>query len=694
MRAAAAAVAIPITLTPVLVSNRAALYSNTGVAPFSVVFHGCNTTDTETTNPFRDCAYVWNFGETTGPGVAAWGQGADPTASRNWGYGPVAGHVFETPGTYTVTLQVTSAITGNIASVTATITVLDPAVVYAGTKTICVSSSGDFTGAPAGCVQLTASNANAIQPYLADGMRFLFRAGETFHEAVNADVISLSGRNNCTVGKYGTGARPTIAYDVDDGTGFSSAIGGGNDCRFMDLAIVGRTNLVTATIDNGAGGSGNILTVTAVLGGGAPLAVGDSIFPSAATGLSSTAKITALGTGTGGVGTYTVSVSALVASTNFVTGNYACRGYQSVGSGVAYDVETKGYCTLLRCDFQHCASDILLDGTSNTIQDCTTSNHSGEPAVFPGAGNSGNVSIFCVANGTQFLYCAGNNFDRSNTGEHTGRFQGLSYSLFESNYWKGANSTKYLLATRGMVGASAYPYGDTGDPFNSKYTSGTYCIRNNKFDPMGGVNISGGIQIQVQAQDLSHNEPISKVIVEHNYFGPYDYNASFYAYADTVVQGDNITVRHNACNHSSQLATAGNNSHRLALLYGQASGVVTPGCNNVLVKNNSCYSSTLTRMSLVSDAAAATYPIGTVLKGNVLYAPSATVNASGSGSATVYSTPNTTNPATLIGNTLDAQVKTLDPLFASPTTYSGFTLGAGSYALAAGMGINYSPGAV
>lgn len=669
------------TVSPSIVSSRST-QSNTGVAPFSVVVHACNTTDTETTNPFRDCSYVWNFGETTGPGVGTWGSNAaDPSSSRNWGYEPVAGHIYETPGTYVITGQVTSAVTGNIAAATTTITVLDPDVVYAGSKTVCVSSSSDFTGAPFGCIQLTASSTNAIKPYLANGMRFLFRAGETFHQATTTDVINLTGYSGCTVGKFGPGARPIISFDVGDGTGFSSAIGFGNDCRYMDLAIVGRTNLVTGHIDNGAGASGNTLTVTAVLGSGSPLAVGDSIFPSAATGLSSSAKITALGTGTGGVGTYTISVNALVASTNFVTGNYGCRGFQCAGTGVAYNTETQGYCTLLRCDFQRCASDIILDGIAPAVQDCTTSNHSGEPGVFPGAGNTGACSIFCIANGTQFQYIAGNSFDRSTTGEHAGRFQGSCYSVYEANYFRGANSTKTLLATRGMVGASV----------NMLNTS--YVVRNNRFDYMGGVNISTALEVQLH--NATFYEPNANVIISHNYFSQYDYNGNFYSPVDCNVLGSNITIRHNVHNHSSQMSTGNNSGHRGVVVTGQSTytnlGITynspTPPSDNVLIANETVYSNTAVRFTFVSDTAT---PTNVKIKNVLAYAPN-TVGTSGSSTPAIWS--GTATP-TLTNNTPDASIKTLNPLFTNPTTYAGFTLGLGSYAIGLGQGIDYNPAAV
>ena len=92
------------------------------------------------------------------------------------------------------------------------------------------------------------------------------------------------------------------------------------------------TATVTGTIDNGAGSAGTTLTVTAVTSG--TLSVGQQVYGS---GVSQLTRITALGTGTGGLGTYTVSVSQLVASTTLVTGpdNYtllATNSFNVVGN--------------------------------------------------------------------------------------------------------------------------------------------------------------------------------------------------------------------------------------------------------------------------------------------------------------------------------------------------------------------------
>ena len=81
------------------------LLTTTGAAPLSIYFDATGTTSQATARPFDEIQYTWNFGESTGPGVAKWSQGANAgVASRNADRGPIAGHVYETPGTYTATL--------------------------------------------------------------------------------------------------------------------------------------------------------------------------------------------------------------------------------------------------------------------------------------------------------------------------------------------------------------------------------------------------------------------------------------------------------------------------------------------------------------------------------------------------------------------------------------------------------------
>jgi microcystin-dependent protein len=81
------------------------------------------------------------------------------------------------------------------------------------------------------------------------------------------------------------------------------------------------TASVTGIISNGSGAAGTILNVTAV--GSGTLAIGQVI---TGTGITANTRITALGTGTGGTGTYTVNVSQLVASTTITANPWVSNG--------------------------------------------------------------------------------------------------------------------------------------------------------------------------------------------------------------------------------------------------------------------------------------------------------------------------------------------------------------------------------
>lgn len=76
-------------------------------------------------------------------------------------------------------------------------------------------------------------------------------------------------------------------------------------------ALTQRAAFITGTISNGSGGVGNILDVSAVTNG--VLAVGQTV---TGTGIAANTVITALGTGIGGTGTYTVSGAAQLTGTN------------------------------------------------------------------------------------------------------------------------------------------------------------------------------------------------------------------------------------------------------------------------------------------------------------------------------------------------------------------------------------------
>lgn len=223
-----------------------------GVAPLSVFFDASGTTDAGFSRPFHELEYTWSFGDAT---AGTWAYGAKPGSSKNAATGPVASHVFETPGTYTVTLTVFDGTYS--ASTTTTITVQDPEVVFAGTNTVCFSTSGNYTGCPTGATHVQTSDFDAaINGHQNTNRRLLFRRGETF-TAASAGLIDKTGPG--IVGAYGSGSARPIAKIVP-GSAFpiielsGRTTPGIGDWRVMDFEIDGSS--VFSSDVSGVGASG------------------------------------------------------------------------------------------------------------------------------------------------------------------------------------------------------------------------------------------------------------------------------------------------------------------------------------------------------------------------------------------------------------------------------------------------------
>ncbi len=231
---------------------------NTGVAPLTVIFDASDSTSSTTTRPFHDLQMRWNFGDVTG---ATWANGSRPGASRNIGTGPVVGHVFETPGTKSI--SVTDPVSG--ATHSCNITVQDPDVVFAGTKTKCFSKVGNFAGCPAGATRIADATGNFTPHFLAyepTASRMLIQRGESW---TTTDALIIKSSGPATLGAIaGAGAKPVINSSpngnrvmVFSQTNVGVLRGKAVDWRVMDLEL-----MATGSNAGGIGSNGTASQLT------------------------------------------------------------------------------------------------------------------------------------------------------------------------------------------------------------------------------------------------------------------------------------------------------------------------------------------------------------------------------------------------------------------------------------------------
>lgn len=240
----------------------------TGVAPLSVFFDTTGTTTTPATpSPFHDLEYRWDFGDkivgvqNLSPptiGTATWNTGSKPgVGSRNTSTGPLAAHVYETPGTYYVSLTIIDG-TNKVTNSCTPIVVLDPDAVFSGTKTTCVAAASTPVAGVGGCPALAAvalqpSFSAAINSYAKTGNRLLFKRGDTF-TATTTSSITTTGPG--IVGAYGDTALalPIIQSSAGSTLRFSSQSTPNSkfnlkDWRVMDLDFVGSGTASQAAVE-------------------------------------------------------------------------------------------------------------------------------------------------------------------------------------------------------------------------------------------------------------------------------------------------------------------------------------------------------------------------------------------------------------------------------------------------------------
>jgi hypothetical protein len=209
------------------------------VAPCYVFFDAKDTTSTATSAPFHEIDFTWDFGDPAGG--AGWTYGARTSrGGKNIAKGPVAAHVFENAGTYTVTL---TAFDGtHTASTTRTVEVSDASSVFSGSKTACVAATSmpvaGSEGCPSGAETYEQSDWPTIVNRFADaGRRVLLKRGDIFTGPATAR-LNRSGPG--IIGAYGSGANPVIRTTGTARYSNILSITGASDWRIMDLDFDGQ----------------------------------------------------------------------------------------------------------------------------------------------------------------------------------------------------------------------------------------------------------------------------------------------------------------------------------------------------------------------------------------------------------------------------------------------------------------------
>lgn len=551
----------------------------TGVAPLSVFFDASDTVSpTVTSKPFHDIKYTWNFGDSANG--AKWTYGTRPNLiQKNIAYGAVAGHVFESPGTYTVMVTAFDGATTSTRAVTVTVT--DPNVVFSGSNTICVAngtlpvagSNGCPTGAAVANVSTVTQLLSAAGVSSGSGAankRILLKRGDSWNVTA-ADYIRKS---NGTIGAYGTGAAPLIRFTSNNTAFFMlNAIG---EWTFMDLDFVGVSGFREKPVATQFSAGSNILM------------------------LRLNASLTA--------------------------------GMEPSGDGI-----------------------FMVDCNLHEL-----------------VGGNGYVGFY-----TQFssrVVALGNRIYDASGIEHNIRFQGATKIVISNNTLYKAANTKHLITVRGRSNQTSG---------HIETWSGVWAehivVSDNDLD--AGPTTGPGWITHFGTQNAGADERTRDVIFERNFVHG---NVSTHLMTEAL---QNVTIRNNLFHEEfSGTYTAA------TILVRARSDVGMPSPSSTYIYNNTIYqkSGAHTHFEAVGidiePGRLASNPTGTVLKNNLVYAPTAVSNdyTGGTYSGPILVGSPTGATWTASSNSTDYQIKNISPGFISPPSAlanwkptSGYAIGSG-----------------
>jgi hypothetical protein len=222
-RALVSAILLSAMCVSAAITPRIALNCVSGVAPLAIFVDATNTEGLAGSD-FVNAHFGLNFDSAR----------VDTTGKYSRTRGFVAAHVYETPGTYTITLNVIDR-SGSAATASAQVTVLP----FNGT-TYYVASSGNNSATGTSMTEPLATPDYALQQKAAPNVRILIRKGDRF--TVGAFTVS-NKKGPVIVGAYSDPNRPSdqapILFNNQDGWGFISFDEKTSDWRMMDIHVRG-----------------------------------------------------------------------------------------------------------------------------------------------------------------------------------------------------------------------------------------------------------------------------------------------------------------------------------------------------------------------------------------------------------------------------------------------------------------------
>ena len=490
-------------------------------APASVFVDLTGTTSTATSYPFHELWYEVYYGDPSSGNFSA----NSLQRSKNHRFGAFTAHLYETAGTYTITIIIKEvAADGTVTDeyrTTQDVTVYDPtgASGWAVGDRVVYAADNNFTGAPAGTQKYYDNDTYDWDSVAADlnaGKMVYLKGGNTF--VIDTGLVTGNLDNNTGPAYITTWGTGRAILDAEGGaqTVFNFSNGDVSDVRIENLEL------------DGGGGSLPFLSINTL--------VGCTDMPTQITvhncyihDLASHGFRLGFDDGDFGGGV-TPNNQFLIHENETYDTNYGilCRLYKSAILGNKFREQT------LKAEGEHCARLQWLSKSEvadNYAEDAKTGKH-----CFTLRGNelTWYLGDICPTN-TQYVILSGNETSPSQT-------QAIPFDVSPSN------PDYKVLINDILVEGNIIKHHPSGTAKLSHYIGIRITVRNNVFiGPTGSTGV-GAVTMDSEAQEQSGygNEPDHLWVYNNTYYAAGDaanfpfFSTAFGAYIDNVEMRNNV----------------------------------------------------------------------------------------------------------------------------------------------------------